>query len=305
MRLSSSLSRLELFVKIVTEGSLSKAGRSLSLTPSAVSKSLAQLESELGVTLIKRTSRHLSLTDCGATLFERAKGILQEAEGAVHEALRLRDPTGSLKVSCSIAFGCTQVSKMVKEFSEVYPNIELSLNLEDRVVDLASEEFDVALRITSREDWDFPGRRLTAIRWMYAASPEYLRAHPPLKQPEDLVHHSCLLYPAMTVQRQWTFSRDGKDFSVKVPCRAISNSSLALAEMAISSGGVVCIPSYVAHRYIQDGRLLAVLPEYAPIPRHSLYALYFKSRYNNPAVRAFVAFLAAKFASGAPWEALH
>lgn len=305
MRLSSSLSRLELFVKIVNEGSLSKAARSLSLSPSAVSKSLSLLESELGITLIKRTSRHLSLTECGATLFERAKGILQDAEGAVHEALRLRDPTGSLRVSCSIAFGCTQVSHLVKEFSELYPNIELALNLEDRVVDLSAEEFDVALRITSREDWDFPGRRLASIRWIYAAAPEYLASHSLVERPEDLEHHSCLMYPAMTVQRQWSFSKDGNDFSVKVHCRAVSNSSLALAEMAIGGSGIVCIPSYVAHRYLRDGRLTEVLPDYAPQPKHSLYALYFKSRYNNPAVRVFVAFLSEKFSSGAPWETLH
>jgi DNA-binding transcriptional LysR family regulator len=303
MRLSGSLSRLELFVKIVTEGSLSKAGRSLSLTPSAVSKSLAQLESELGITLIKRTSRQLCLTECGALLFERAKSILQEAEGVVHEALRMRDPAGSLRVSCSIAFGCTQVSRLVREFSEVYPNIELSLNLEDRVVDLAAEEFDVALRITSRDDWDFPGRKLAVIRWLYVASPAYLRAHPALQRPEDLAQHSCLVYPAMTDQRQWDFYKDGNAFSVRVACRAISNSSLALAEMAICSSGIACIPSYIAHRHLQDGSLVEVLPDYAPLPRHTLYALYFKSRYSNPAVRAFVAFLSDRFSNGAPWEA--
>ncbi|RCW68673.1 LysR family transcriptional regulator [Pseudorhodoferax soli] len=302
MRLSTSLSRLELFVKVINEGSLSNAARALALTPSAVSKSLSQLESQLGTTLVKRTSRHLSLTEGGATLYERAKTILQEADAALHATLQYRKPSGVLRVTCSIALGCTQISRLVREFISLYPDIELSLNLDDRIADLSAADHDVALRITSRDDWDYVGRRLAPIQWIYAASPGYLASRPAVRVPQDLAVHCCLLYPAMTEKRQWSFFHDGEELNVKVPCRAVSNSSLALAEMATDGSGVVCIPDYVAHRYLNDGSLVEVLPAYAPQQRHALYALYTKTRYSNPALRAFVDFLADKFEDGVPWN---
>lgn len=302
MRLSYSLSKLELFAKVVEEGSLSKAARALSLTPSAVSKALAQLEDQLGTTLIKRTTRHLALTESGATMYERATAILRDADQALSEALQFRKPSGVLQISCSVALGCTQVSRLVREFTTKYPDIEVSLNLDDHMVDLASAGHDVALRITARNDWDYPGPNLAPIHWLYAASPLYLESHPPIQAPADLEQHACLLYPAMTDHREWSFTCDGKNQQVKVRCRAVSNSSLALAEMAVDHCGIVCLPTYVAQRFLDDGSLRQVLPLCAPKPRHSLYAMYFKTRYRNPAVRAFVEFLLEKFQHGAPWE---
>jgi DNA-binding transcriptional LysR family regulator len=293
---------LELFVKVVENGSLSKAARSMGLTPSAVSKALAQLEGQLGTTLIKRTTRHIALTEGGAMMYERATAILRDADCALHEALQYRQPSGVLQVSCSVALGCTQVSRLVREFTAQYPEIEVSLNLDDRMVDLASEGNDLALRITSRDDWDFPGRKLAPIHWLYAASPQYLKSHAPVRTPTDLQHHACLLYPAMTEHRQWSFACNGESQSVKVRCRAVSNSSLALAEMALDHCGIVCLPAYVAQRHLDDGSLHLVLPQCAPKSRHSLYAMYFKTRYSNPAVRVFLDFLGAKFQDGAPWE---
>ncbi|WP_341644360.1 LysR family transcriptional regulator [Thauera sp. SDU_THAU2] len=305
MRLSNSLSKLELFVKVVECGSLSKAARALCLTPSAVSKALAQLEDQLGTTLIKRTTRHIALTECGAMMYERATAILRDADLALSAALRFRKPSGVLQVSSSVAFGCTQVSRLVREFTEKYPEIEVALNLDDRMEDLAAEGHDVALRISSRDDWEYPGRKLAQIHWVYAASPKYLNRHSPIRTPMDLEHHACLLYPAMTEHGQWSFACNGEEESLKVRCVAVSNSSLALAEMAIDHCGVVCLPTYVARRYLDDGSLQHVLPQYSPSPRHSLYVLYFKTRYSNPTVRAFVDFLGEKFESGVPWETRH
>lgn len=302
MRLSNSLSKLELFVKIVENGSLSKAARELSLTPSAVSKALALLEDQLGTVLIKRTTRHIALTEGGAMMYARATAILRDADLALHEAIQFRKPSGVLHVSCSVAFGCTQVSRLVRDFSAQYPEIEISLNLDDRMVDLASEGHDVALRITARDNWDYPGRKLAPIHWLYVASPAYLNSHPPIRNPVDLTHHSCLLYPAMTEHREWSFAHLGSTETIKVRCLAVANSSLALAEIALDHAGIACLPAYVAQRHLDEGKLQQVLPQYAPPPRHSLYALYFKTRYSNPAVRVFVEFLEEKFKDGAPWH---
>lgn len=302
MRLSNSLAKLEFFVKIAECGSLSKAARVLGLTPSAVSKALAQLESQLGTTLIKRTTRHIALTEGGMLMYDHATAILRDADFALNAALQFRKPSGVLQISCSVAFGCAHVSRLVREFTSKYPEIEVSLNLDDRIVDLASEGLDVALRITSRDDWEYPGRRLATIRWIYAASPRYLASHPPVQTPIDLDNHACLLYPTMVEHRSWSFSSNGKTELRKVRCRAVSNSSLALAEMARDDCGIVCLPAYLAQRYLDDGSLHQVLAQYSPEPRHSLYALYFKTRYSNPAVRVFLDFLNETFKDGAPWE---
>lgn len=302
MRLSHSLSKLELFVKTAELGSLSKAAHALGLTPSAVSKGLSQFEDQLGTTLIKRTTRTLSLTESGAMMYQRAAGILQDADSALNEAMQFRTPSGLLRVSCSIAFGCTQVSRMLRDFMSAYPEIEVALTLDDRLVELSSEDCDVVLRITAREDWDYPGRKLTQISWVYAAGPGYIRSHPPIRTPDDIVGHACLLYPAMTARREWGFVRNGEFQSVTVPCRAISNSSLALAEMAVDNCGIVCIPRYVAQKPLSEGQLEIVLPDYEPEIQHVLYAMYFKTRYSNPAVRVLIEFLTETFRNGAPWE---
>ncbi|WP_019643486.1 LysR family transcriptional regulator [Novispirillum itersonii] len=312
MRHSTSLSRLEIFVRAAELGSLSKAARVLGVTPSAVSKGLAQLEAELGATLLKRTTRRLSLTEVGAVMLDRASAILRDTDAAITAAMQFRRPGGVLRVTCSVAFGCTQVSRLLRAFSEAYPEIDVVLTLEDRCVDLSQEDFDVALRITARQDWTDPARRLTAIRWVYCAAPEYLDRHPAVSVPQDLAGHTCLLYPEMTGGAEWGFVRDDGDggngpgqaerpLTVPVRGRVVSNSSLALAEMALDGCGVVCLPDYVAGPHLAAGRLRRVLPQYRARTEHTLYAMYYRSRFSNPAVRVFIDFMAERLGADHRW----
>ena len=307
MRHSTSLSRLEIFVRAAELGSLSKAARVLGVTPSAVSKGLAQLEAELGATLLKRTTRRLSLTEVGTVMLERASAILRDTDAAITAAMQFRRPGGVLRVTCSVAFGCTQVSRLLRAFSEAYPDIDVVLTLEDRCVDLSQEDFDVALRITARQDWTDPARKLAPIRWVYCASPGYLDQHPAVTVPQDLTHHACLLYPEMTGGADWGFVREGQEdappLSVAVHGRVVSNSSLALAEMALDGCGIACLPDYVAGPHLASGRLRRVLPQYRARTEHTLYAMYYRSRFSNPAVRVFIDFMAEHLGPGAPWSA--
>lgn len=302
MRHSTTLSRLEIFVRAAELGSLSRAARVLGVTPSAVSKGLAQLEAELGTTLLKRTTRTLSLTESGAVMLERASALLHDTDAAIHAAMQFRAPSGVLRVSCSIAFGCTQISRVLRQFAEAYPEIDVSLSLDDRCVDLSDQAFDVALRITARSDWSDPARRLAPVRWVYCASPTYLAGRPTIVAPDDLRNHIGLLYPEMTGKGCWGFVRDGVVTTVEVPCRAVSNSSLALAEMALDHGGIACLPRYVAAGHLAAGRLQEILPGYAPDQEHTLYAMYFRTRFLNPAVRVFIDYLADVLKDGCLWE---
>ncbi|MDK3075551.1 LysR family transcriptional regulator [Sedimentitalea sp. JM2-8] len=162
LRLSNSFSKLELFVKVAEMGSISKAAHVLGLTPSAVSKGLSLFEAQLGTTLVKRTTRSLSLTESGTMMYHRAAAILQDMDSALHEAMQFRTPSGHLRVSCSIAFGCTQVSRMLRDFMAAYPEIEVALTLDDRLVDLSSEDCDVVLRIRAPADGSDPASTVTA-----------------------------------------------------------------------------------------------------------------------------------------------
>lgn len=317
MRHSTSLSRLEIFVRAAELGSLSKAARALGLTPSAVSKGLAQLEAELGATLLKRTTRRLSLTEVGAVLLDRASAILRDTDAAVTAAMQFRQPSGVLRVTCSVAFGCTQVSRLLRDFSAAYPEIDVVLTLEDRCVDLSQEEFDVALRITARQDWTDPARKLAVVRWLYCAAPGYLATHPPVTVPQDLKDHACLLYPEMTGGADWGFVAEQPQgpegpvsfpqgpegpapLTVAVRGRVVSNSSLALAEMALAGCGIACLPDYVAGPHLASGRLRRVLPQYRARTEHTLYAMYYRSRFSNPAVRVFIDFLADHLGRATP-----
>lgn len=302
MKHSPALSRLEIFVKVVETGSLSQAARDLDLTPSAVSKSLTQLETYLGNALMKRTTRTLALTDCGRTLFDQAQDILRNIDEAVDTVKCLSKPSGILRVTTSIAFGCTQLPQMLHEFMGLYPEVNVVVLLEDKCVNLLEENIDVALRITSSTQWNYAARKLSPIEWVCCASPAYLHSQAKIELPEDLRLHACLVYPSMTHHGAWGFIRDNECYEIKIRGRANFNSSLALIEMALDGAGIICVPKYSVWKHVRNGRLVQVLPEYKMAISHALYAMYFRTKYNNPALRAFVDFLARKFEPGAPWE---
>ncbi|THF25787.1 LysR family transcriptional regulator [Pseudomonas atacamensis] len=302
MRHSAYLSKLEIFVKVVETGGLSQAGRELNLSPSAVSKSLAQLEAFLGTALIKRSTRNITLTESGKNIFHKVTLILQDVESTINAAKQYNEPMGSLKVTTPIAFSHSQLAKIMGAFTEKHPKINTTITLEDRCANLSEEEFDVALRITDRTTWDYPAKYLTEINWVYCASQGYLNKNGDVKDPQHLEKHCCLVYPSMTTNGAWSFIKDGLYSEVKVKGRIVSNSSLALIAMAVDDCGIVCAPAYAVADRINEGTLKVVLPEYKPAISHSLYAMYFKTKVHNPSVRAFIDFLASKFEHGAPWD---
>ncbi|WP_277401662.1 LysR family transcriptional regulator [Achromobacter xylosoxidans] len=199
MRNFATLTQMMVFVKIAESRSLSAAGRELSLSPSAVSKTLAQLEARLGVLLVKRTTSSLTLTESGQIFLQRATALLADVDGAMDCVRQFGKPEGELKLTSSIAFGSMQLASLLGKFLEFNPKVKADLILDDRYVKLKEEDFDIALRITSNQDWDYAGRPLASIRWIYCASPVYLERHRPIEEPEDISRHDCLIYPTMTL----------------------------------------------------------------------------------------------------------
>lgn len=303
LRSFASLTQLTIFVRIAECGSLSAAARELNLTPSAVSKSLAHLEERLGVLLVKRTTRSLTLTESGRLILERANAILTDVETTLDTARQMQEkPEGLLRLTSSIAFGCKHLTALVGRYLETHTKIRADIALDDRNVNLAEEDYDVALRITSGTDWCYAARKLAPIRWVYCAAPDYIDQYGPICTPHDLRHHACLVYPAMTLTGAWTFRREDDYVHIAVNPKLRSNSSLALQEAALAGHGVACLPTYLVATDVIKGNLKLVVPEYESAISHNLYAMYYRSRYEKPMIRSFIDFLVREIGEIPPWD---
>lgn len=294
MKHSTSLSQFVVFAKIAETGGLSSAARELGMTPSAVSKSLSQLEEQLGVLLVRRTTRAVTLTTHGSSFFQRISRILADVEDALDDVGDLRNQAkGDLHISCSIAFGCSQLVGVVSRYKKKYPDVNIHISLDDRLVNLSEENIDIALRITDATDGPYAARMLTQIRWVYCATPHYLSQYGRPLTPHDLSgqQHHLLVYPAMTRGGAWTYWHKGETEQVKIRASLECNSSLALLNFTLSSQGIACLPTYVADKHIKSGEIEILFPGYQAASVHTLYAMYFQSRYKNPLIRTFVDFI--------------
>lgn len=293
--LSGYLNQFQIFIKIAETGNMSRAARALGLTPSAVSKSLAQLENTLGSPLIFREARPFQLTAEGRRVLQLAHRVVAEIESIVDGN---RPPSGDgevLRVSCSVALGCTHMPWLSSEFQEMNPGVLIDVALDDKFVNLDRNEFDVALRITSEAAVnDSNMQPLMDIGWFYCASPEYLKRHPPITVPSDLRFHHCLVYPNMMHDGRWIFHHHGKSETVRVIPHLSCNSSLLLLQRALLHGGVACLPDYLATHSVKTGKLIRVLADYDPGVTHRLQAIINTSASDNKTLKRFLAFLKAK-----------
>jgi DNA-binding transcriptional LysR family regulator len=303
MRSLGSLSQIIVFAKIAELGSLSSAARELNLTPSAVSKSLSQLEEHIGVLLIKRTTRSLALTEHGKSFLERVSILLNEVEETFAQASSFREePRGTLKITTSMAFGYAQAPKLIGRYMEQYPEVVTRVALDDRFVNLSEQDCDIALRIAASSDWTYEARKVTDIHWVYCASPDYIERFGPLTHPTNLERHRCLIYPAMTLNGAWAFRDSSVIHEVPIRGSLISNSSLILLEAAVDGQGVACLPTYIVAKRILDGELSIVFPTFRAAISHTLYAMFFQRKYSSPLIRSFVDFAVKEFGPIAPWD---
>ncbi|WP_316155125.1 LysR family transcriptional regulator [Cupriavidus sp. BIC8F] len=303
MKNIASLAQLSIFVRIAELRSLSAAARELGISPSAVSKSLAQLEEHLGLLLVKRTTRSLTLTDGGRIIFERANNILADLEFTLDAARQSQAPQGHLRLTCSMAFGSTQLTPLVGRYLDCHPKASASVALEDKLTNLVEDNFDLAIRITASTDANYAARKLALIRWVYCAAPAYLGASAAIRSPRDLTRHRCLIYPMMMADGSWTFLGNEDFQRVPVTPTLECNSSLGLREAAISGHGIACLPTYLVADDIVRGRLCIVLPQYRSAIAHTLYAMYYRSKYANSLVRSFIDYLVNEIGETPPWDA--
>ncbi|TDQ59572.1 DNA-binding transcriptional LysR family regulator [Mesocricetibacter intestinalis] len=285
-----SLKRIHCFVAIANLGNLNEAAKELNLTPSAVSQNLKLLEEELGVTLIKRTTRSLLLTDVGQYFYQNLQKILADLDNLYSNAGTYnKEPKGELTITCPVAFGYSQLAPLIYEFSERYQHINVNIKLSDNLVNLNEEDYDIALRIVSMPPDNFSLRYLCPIDWVYCASSEYLSRYGKPETIEDLRHHQLLMYPEMNP----TLKKMDNSETLK---SIKSNCSLFSLQAVLNHKGVAYLPLYLIRDEIKNKRIVPLkLTDRLVFHTHHLYALYFPSRHNNPKIRVFIDFLLEKF----------
>ncbi|MCW3479518.1 LysR family transcriptional regulator [Neisseriaceae bacterium JH1-16] len=282
-------------VRAVELGSLSAAARELGSTQPTVSKTIAALEQQLGARLLIRTTSNVAPTEQGRRFYERAKRMLEEYGEAVADVRGLiEQPVGPLRVSAPVSLGVLCVNALVLEFLAQYPEIEIELLLNDRFIDLTEEGVDVALRLGEEMPPNAVARRLARSPRYLVASPDYLRAHPLIERPEDLVGHSLLRFAgAASIDAVELFGPQGQLAKVPVQGRYRVNSALAIREALLGGVGPALAPTWLAGDLLGSGQLLRVLPDWQSAMQ-SVSVLYPPRRYQALRARVFIQFLAER-----------
>ena len=292
----NELSTLQLFVRVVDEGSFSSAARFLDTTPSSVSRQISQLEGQLGARLFHRTTRKQSLTETGEIYLRHVRRILSDLEEA-HVAIRrlAETPSGSLHVTTEADFALAFIAPILPEFLDRYPDVQLRLSMSAGTMDLVDSGIDLAIRIGHLEDSSFIARKIAESRAALYASPAYLAQHGLPTHPRDLEIHSCLSFRTGAGKTRWRLMSPQGPINVVVSCRLKANSLVFLRSLALSAEGIIMIPSWVVRDELESGHLVRLLDDF-PIepPAAPISAVFAHNRHLAPKVRAFVDFLAER-----------
>jgi len=293
----------KVFVTVVGKGSFVRAADALDTSPANVTRYINDLEADLGVRLLNRTSRRLSLTESGQALAERARLFLDdvaEAEAVVTDA-RL-SPRGRLRINAPLSFGIQHLAPLWPIFMARYPDIELDVSLVDRVVDLVEEGYDLAIRISRTGSPSYVARKLCVSRNVLYASPDYLRKFGNPETPGDLESHRCILNTQSPEPDMWSFiAPDGAEVTVRPQGVMRVNNGDTARQAALAGHGVNWQPSFLVGSDISDGRLVPVLPDYR-LPDIDILAIYPSRRHLSTKVRVMIGFLTEVFHGVPPWD---
>jgi DNA-binding transcriptional LysR family regulator len=281
------------FVKVVVAGSFTQAAHLLGVPKSTVSDKVAQLEKELGVTLLTRTTRKLKLTDVGEEFFRKAEQGVSQLQSAGEEAAQAQKaPTGTLRLTGPgelIFFG--SVMEALIEYRSKFPAVKVEFEFTDRVVDLVAEGYDIAIRAGDLADSGLMAKRIGLSRMILVASDSYLKKAPPLTSPKDLLAHRCLRFLDPPSDDVWVLrSKQGKSARVQIPIGISGNSFTALKALVISGQGVALIPNTVCQTEVAEKKLTRVLPDWstADVPIHLVYP---GQRFHSPKVKEMIPLL--------------
>ncbi|MBL6616254.1 MAG: LysR family transcriptional regulator [Reyranella sp.] len=295
-------SEMAAFVRVVDSHGFSAAAPLLGLTPSAVSKLVTRLETRLGVRLLQRTTRALNLTQEGEVFYAAAKRIVGEIETLENQvAGQSGTPSGTLRVTTSLAFATHQLAPVLSEFLARHPLVKLELLPTDRVIDMVEEGIDVALRIGRLADTSFMARKIGEDKRLICAAPSYLARHGTPRRPEDLARHNCIVSRDHPYLNRWSFKVDGRPLEIDVHGRVAVSEGEAQMQLALQGVGIVRVTRLTLTQAIRNGSLVPLLSEFSAEEPLAIHAVYPHRRHLAPKVPAFVNFLIEKF-TPPPWE---
>jgi DNA-binding transcriptional LysR family regulator len=297
------ISRIGVFIAVVQARSFAGAARVLGITSSAVSKQVQNLELDLQVKLLNRTTRNVSVTEEGAIYFERAKRALEDLQEAQEQIYELKShPRGPLKVSLPLGLGAKYLGQAVAQFAANYRDVELDVSLDERFVDIVSEGFDLALRIGSLKDTSLIARRMASCPFVLCASAGYLDRNGTPETPEDLLHHNVLAYTRNTGLHEWRYKdQAGQVGQVSLSGSFKSDSGDVLCSTAVEGVGIAILPVFYVAEHLENRRLQQVLPDHLTWPERDIHAVFQPNRYQSTRLRLFVDHL-AETCKQLPWE---
>ena len=279
---------LQAFVKVVQTGSFTRAAESLNTQKAHLSRLISRLEQELGVRLLERTTRALSLTEIGREFFERSVGIVASVEDAKRAVQKAQgEPRGTLRLTCGVEFGMISVSHWITRYLHNHPQVHVDAEFTGRIVDLVHEGFDLAIRVGPLADSALAARKLGELVYGLFAAPEYLARRGVPGRPCDLHAHDMLVFAGGSHKVTRTLSRGDQQERIVLQPRMKANSVFAVRDAAIAGLGVAQLPLITAATAAQEGQLLPVLPDWAP-PAVPVHAVFASARYLTPKVRGFI-----------------
>ncbi|WP_395321539.1 LysR substrate-binding domain-containing protein [Variovorax sp. UC74_104] len=286
-----SLDLLRTFSEVAGSGSFSRAASQLKLSRGTVSKYIATLESRFGVRLLNRTSHAVSLTDAGVLLLERSKPMLELVEETQAELQnRALTPRGRLRISAPHGIDQTQLPALINTFLSHYPEVSIDMVLTNRIVDLAEDGIDVALRFAPTANENLIVRKLLAMDLSVCAAPMYWAAHGMPVHPSELAGHNALVSTHLNPQPKWRFEVGGAPLDVPVSGRLNATEAAPLIQAALLGAGVLYLPTAMLAPYIESGRLVPVLSDFVRSDMW-LSAVYLQRRHSTAVQRAFLNFL--------------
>ena len=288
MQQTDQLAAMAIFARIAELRSFTEAARDLGLSKSALSKEMARLETALGVTLLRRTTRRVEVTEVGRAYYSYCARMVGEMKSAGAFVQQFQEqPFGNLRLSAPVTFGNSVIVPLLASFIQGYPHLQVDLELTDRMVDVAEEGVDVAILISRDKPEQLSSVALVPVEWGLYASPGYLAQHPQIRTPAQLVRHGFLSFRASTLSPALSLHKGKRQVELKVRHLMRSNNSISLMQAAKMGVGIAYLPRYVAREAVQEGGLRQLLPDWGSEQRMA-YASFQESRFLSPRVRLFV-----------------
>lgn len=296
------ISRVGLFLEVVKHQSFAGAARSLGITGPALSKQVQSLEDQLGVRLLNRTTRQVTLTEEGAIYSERARKALEDLADAEQQIQERRaNPTGTLKINAPMAFGNRYLTQTIAAFAKQYPDLQLEVDFDDRIVDVISDGYDVVVRIGALEDSSLIARKLSPCPLILCASPSYFEQYGRPETPQDLPNYPSIIYTRHGYDNRWRYQdNNGKTGTAALKQGFAANNAEMMLEACLQGLGITILPIFAVATYLKSGQLVEVFPDHRSYPERGIYATFPQNRHLSVKVRLFVDWL-SECSKAFPW----